>query len=529
MAIPKWRPREELTKKEQLLMKRLGRVRKLFGFLRLHRHELFDDEFQEQFATMYRDTGGGKKPLPPAMMAMASLLQGYVGASDAEAVELTVVDRRWQLVLDCLDADEPLFSQGALHDFRHRMIRHDMDRVLLERTVALARRTGGFDAKKLPTTLRVGMDSMPQQGAGRVEDTFNLVGHAARDVVACAAMLLELEFEHVCRTAGTPMLLAASIKSGLDVDWSTSTGKSKALDRMVRQLRSLHQFLRKKLPDHLERAPLKRHLDDLWRLVDQDLEPDPSGKHLRVTDGVPKDRQVSKTDPEMRHGRKSKSKTFTGFKRHIAADLEAGLILSCALTPGNQADASVAPRLRDEIERQGFQIGEFYVDLAYVPSDVANEIFASGGEVICKPRKSLNATGKFPKSDFRLNLRSREITCPAGHVETFDFGETVHFPPVACDPCPLRSRCTSAAAGIGRSVLIRKDERLQNRLQRAAASKRGRKRLRKRVVVEHCLAHLAQRQGSRARYIGARANLYDLHRAASIQNLEATQRFKNAA
>lgn len=42
------------------------------------------------------------------------LLQGYVGASDAEAVELSVMDWRWQMVLDCLDADEPPFSQGAL-------------------------------------------------------------------------------------------------------------------------------------------------------------------------------------------------------------------------------------------------------------------------------------------------------------------------------------------------------------------------------------------------------------------------------
>lgn len=58
-------------------------------------------------------------------MAMAVLLQAYAGACDAEAVELTVVDLRWQLVLDCLGAEEPAFSQGALHDFRARLIRTD--------------------------------------------------------------------------------------------------------------------------------------------------------------------------------------------------------------------------------------------------------------------------------------------------------------------------------------------------------------------------------------------------------------------
>ncbi len=80
-------------------MKRLKRVRALFGFLRLHRHELFDDEFQVCLETMYRDTGAGAPPHPPALLCMVVLLQGYLGVSDAEAVELSVVDLRWQMVL----------------------------------------------------------------------------------------------------------------------------------------------------------------------------------------------------------------------------------------------------------------------------------------------------------------------------------------------------------------------------------------------------------------------------------------------
>jgi hypothetical protein len=51
----------------------------------------------------------------------------------------------------------------------------------------------------------------------------------------------------------------------------------------------------------------------------------------------------------------------------------------------------------------------------------------------------------------------------------------------------------------------------------------GVQQLRERVVVEHKLAHLAQRQGHRARYRGTRKNLFDLRRAAAIQNLEVIQ------
>jgi hypothetical protein len=47
--------------------------------------------------------------------------------------------------------------------------------------------------------------------------------------------------------------------------------------------------------------------------------------------------------------------------------------------------------------------------------------------------------------------------------------------------------------------------------------------------VEHALAHIAARKGQRARYIGTRRNLFDLRRAASIQNLEALQRLEKEA
>ncbi|XXR66258.1 transposase [Sorangium sp. So ce388] len=110
--MERWSPPVKLSRQEQSLMKRLIRVRALFGFLRLHRHELFDETFQEQLEGMYRTTGAGEPPHPPALMCMITLLQGYVGASDAEAVELSVVDLRWQMVLGCLGAATPPFSQG---------------------------------------------------------------------------------------------------------------------------------------------------------------------------------------------------------------------------------------------------------------------------------------------------------------------------------------------------------------------------------------------------------------------------------
>ena len=125
-----------------------------------------------------------------------------MGASDAEAVEMAVMDRRWQLVLDCLDVEEPPFSQGTLQAFRERMVEHGMDRILLERSVALVREGAVTTAEgqQLSKAVRVAIDSRPLAGAGRVEDTINLLGHAARNIVKIGSQLGLVEaWPHVNR------------------------------------------------------------------------------------------------------------------------------------------------------------------------------------------------------------------------------------------------------------------------------------------------------------------------------------------
>jgi hypothetical protein len=243
MEIRSWSPRDEYTEEEKRLLKRLRRNKKLFAFLRQHRQELVDETFQAELESMYRDTGAGKEPVMPAMMAMAVLLQEYAGVSDAEAVELTVMDKRWQLVLGRLGESTPAFSQGAFWDFRERLIRHDMDRRLLERTRELARKTKEFDWKKVPARVRVAMDSSPLVGAGRVEDTLNLLAHAARKIVTCAANLLEIPFEQIATEAGIPLLLESSVKAGLDQRWENPGAVQEAIGCLTEQLDSLQTWV----------------------------------------------------------------------------------------------------------------------------------------------------------------------------------------------------------------------------------------------------------------------------------------------
>lgn len=523
MAIVHWTPPTLPTAQEAMLLKRCQKNRRLFAFLRTHRHELFDEAFQHELDTMYRETGAGKAPLCPALMAMALIVQGYLGISDAEAVELTVVDLRWQMVLDRLGETTAAFSQGALFEFRQRLIAHDMDRRLLERTATIARSGQGFDAKKLPKHLRIGLDSSPLEGAGRVEDTLNLIGHAARQVVECVALLLEQSFETVCRHAGIPLLLESSVKKALDCEWSDAAQKAAAVDRLAQQVLGLERWIEQHLTAQAQQPPLASLLAVMQRLMAQDLEPDPEGSGLRVIDGVAVDRQISIEDAQMRHGRKSKSQRIDGYKRHVATDLDTQAILACAVTPANQAEHEALDLLKADVDEQDLQFAEAHFDRGYMGSAAVAQIVAEGGEIVCKPWSQPNGE-YYSKTDFALDLRAKTLTCPAGQCLPLEFGGTVVFPASACDTCALRRQCTPAKAGQGRSVHIADDERLQKRLRTMMKSPTGRQRFRERVPVEHRLAHIGQRQGPRARYGGTRKNLYDLRRAATIQNLETAQR-----
>jgi Transposase domain (DUF772) len=161
-----WQPPVALSAAEAAIVQRVHRA-KLFVFLRQPRHVLFSPTFQEEWgALLYADRPKGHPPIPAAQLALATLLQADTGVSDDEVIEATTMDRRWQLVLECLECAEPPFSKAPLVAFRQRLIAHDGDRRLIERTLEVAKESGLLS----PKALRAALDSRPLWGAGRVED-----------------------------------------------------------------------------------------------------------------------------------------------------------------------------------------------------------------------------------------------------------------------------------------------------------------------------------------------------------------------
>ena len=517
-----WHPRKKLLKAEEAICKRLKRTGRLFAFLRKHRRKIFDDKFQAELAEMYSDTPRGTQPRPPAFLAMVVLLQAYEKKSDAAAVEEAVFDRRWQMVLDCLGADEPPFSQGSLVDFRRRLMAHDMDKRLLDRTVEVAKESGDFGYKQL----RIALDSSPLWGAGRVEDTFNLIGHALEVVVDCAASVLGVGGQAVCKEAQLTLLGGSSLKALLDIDWDDAQQQHGALQRLLDEVVRLRSWLTEQLGDQVDAPPLKEALALLEQVLTQDLEPDPGGGGMRVRRGVAKDRRISVTDPQMRHGRKSKTRLFNGYKRHIARDVDSGFILAGLARPANEPEYQATEQLRQDIEPFG-EVDELHIDRGYLASEWVRQRYQAGMPVYAKPWTVRN--GKlFPKTAFNIDLEAGQVRCPEGITVPFK-GKTARFPARACDACPSRGQCTRAKMGRGRTISIHPQEAFFVQLRQLKQTSEGRAKLRQRVCVEHTLAHVCRRQGPRARYLGTRKNTFDVRRVAAIENLNVLDRLGRVA
>jgi hypothetical protein len=523
-TTPLWSPPQDLSPAEEKIAARAAKRKKVFVFLREIRTELFDPAFQEELAGMYRQPGAGKPPVLPALLAMATLLQAYTRVSDQEAVELTLDSKRWQLVLGGLGSEEPLFSQGALFDFRMRLISTGMDQRLLERTVELARARGGFDAK----TLRLALDSSPLWGHGRVEDTFNLLGHAAHQVVACLAALTQQEVAHVLEQIGLTLFDAPSLKAGLDIDWGDTEQKQQALQRLCDELDALQTWIREHVAVEVKQPPLTAAIETLQLILAQDLEPTPTGGGTQIREGVAKDRQISIEDKEMRHGRKSSAKRFDGYKRHLARDIDEQLILAAETLPANTPDTAGVDPLLVAVELQHREVTSLHIDRGYLGDPVITTYDEAGVVIVCKPWPVRNPAGQFSKPDFQIDLTTLQATCPAGQAIPITAGKTACFPADNCRVCALRSQCTSRERG-GRPLAIHPQEDLLQRLSVLPTTAEGRAALRERVAVEHSLAHVSQRQGNRARYNGTRNNTCHLRLVSAIQNLERAQALSEPA
>ncbi|NEQ97882.1 MAG: IS5/IS1182 family transposase [Cyanothece sp. SIO2G6] len=471
-----WTPPVALSASEEKVIKRIKRA-KLFSFRRLHRHEIFDAAFQQEMTKLFKDSTVGQAPIFPAQLALATILQAYTDVSDDEVIEAMVMDRRWQLVLGTLSSDESPFGKGTFVRFRGILIAKDFDRRLIERTIEIAQMRQSFS----PRNLRAALDSSPLWGAARVEDTYNLLGHALRKAVTLIAQDEGKEFEQSANESGAERLNRSSLKAALDIDWDDQNAKSEALTQVIAMLDAVEYKLQQ---DPLGSQPaiesVKAALNSARQIQQQDVERDEVGTP-RLKKSVAKDRRITIEDEQMRHGRKSRAVRIDGYKRHVLSDLDLQLIRAVGITPANAPEATVTQALQADLEAQAVEMTELHIDRAYLASEWGHQR-ADDLEIICKAWPTRRAE-HVSKTDFELDWATQQITCPNGISVSFTPGKTARFPPQQCQTCSLQPQCTTSAKG--RTVTIHPNEVLFETLRARQSTPDGRAQLRERVKIEH--------------------------------------------
>ena len=522
---PGWSPPIALSDLEERILK-LCSKQKLWRFLREYRHVLFDDEVRSELAAMYSDSGRGS-PVCPERLALAMVLQIAFDVADHEVPTLTAVDRRWRMVLDALgeEDDEPLFSQGSVFHFRERAREHGFMKLLLEKTITVARETKGFSHKRL----RAMVDSSPLIGAGRVEDTFNLIGRALCSLVSVVAKESGRSEQDLAGELALTVVSAKSIKAALDVDWRLPDARNAALNALLDQVSRLMCWLEANLSaEEVGRPPLSDAIALVEKLIAQDTEPDPDSPTTstrRVKSGG-SDRQVSIHDPDQRHGRKSKTKLFVGYKRHISTDADIpGLVVSVRVEPANVREHSAARPLLEDADSQGFTITELHIDRGYLPANSVHERRRDGMRVVSKPPTPARNRKRLGKADFDIDAANGTVTCSAGHAvdtQPTKAGPTAAFPRSRCRACVLASQCLPPSGQ--KKIVLHPNEAFFQEMAAELSTREGRAARRARVAVEHTLGRLGAIQGRKARYRGLAKNQAHAEGCAVVANCYALDR-----
>jgi hypothetical protein len=175
----------------------------------------------------------------------------------------------------------------------------------------------------------------------------------------------------------------------------------------------------------------------------QDVEPGQRPGSWRIARRVAVDRVISTVDPQACHARKTSTQRRDGYKGHIAAEPETGLVTECALTAASVPDGSTGVGLLAGEEPGREVLG----DSAYGGGATRAALRAAGHTQTIKPLPLHSAVpGGFTIHDFRIDQQAGILRCPAGQVAPISSSGRVSFAR-ECGSCPLRRRCTTAKGG----------------------------------------------------------------------------------
>ena len=501
----------------------------MFAFLAGHRAEVFPDA---DYADLFAPPGFGRPSVPATQMAAVMTLQALHDYSDRETAEAVRFDMRWKAAIGA-SLDDPGFDPSTLVYWRKRIAKSERPHRVNNAVKKVVEQTGVLKGRR-----RRAVDSTVLADAVATQDTvtqlISAVRRVARTVPGAAEQIAAVCTGHDYSTPGKPK-----------IDWDDPGARDALVSVLVNDANALVDVFKDAELDEQATSALAL----LALVAGQDVEPaegsDGTGGRWQIARKVAEDRVISAVDPDARHTRKSPEARRDGYRAHVAAEPQTGIITDEKLTKASgedNSDPAVAAEFlaaghasRDEHgqdgaggagpgraepsgEADGRQPLSWYADSAYGTGDLRDAIGQAGDAAVIKPKPLAPAVeGGFTLDDFTVSEDDGTVTCPNGITRRITARRSVTFG-AACRGCPLRARCTTSKTG--RALILHEHDDLLRAARRDWPGLRE-DYMTHRPNVERAVAQVATFRGRRLklRYRGQTKNNAWLKRRTAALNL----------
>jgi hypothetical protein len=477
----------------------------MFWFLATHRGEVFPDR---EFADLF-PSGRGRPSLPASVAASILTLQTLHDLSDAETAQAARCDLRWKVAVG-MALDDPGFHPSTLVYWRQRLARSTRPHRINDAVKQVIEATGILAGRR-----RRAVDSTILADAVATQDTItqlvSAIRRVAREVPGAAAQVAAVCTGHDYRQPGKPT-----------IDWDDPAAKDALVSALVNDANALVEAVTDAATDEQAQGAVAL----LALVAGQDVEPaegsDGTDGRWRIARKVAPDRVISTVDPDARHTRKSPENRRDGYRAHVAAEPQTGIITDEELTRAagtEHSDPAVAERFlaaetthaappRQHATADDNPTREWYGDSASGTGDLRDAIASARHVAVIKPKPlQVAVAGGFTVDDFTVDPQAGTVGCPGGHARPISTTGVATFGAL-CGTCPLRPRCTTSKTG--RKLVVGDHDALLRQARREWAEDPGlRERYRRhRPNVERVISQLASRGGRRLklRYLGTANN-----------------------
>src|SRR5659263_226349 len=209
--------------------------------------------------------------------------------------------------------------------------------------------------------------------------------------------------------------------------------KKKKLVEVVEEARAIRDKAEK-----LKSASIKQKIDQLNQILNENIEEE-NGKIQKKKEHV-ENKLVSLVDKDARHGAKSDSKPFMGYKANIMKS-DDGFVTNIIGTGGNTYDGNIlVPLVSEKIENSS-KPPKIAGDTHYGSAENRYQMSQRGITIVTPIKEDFNPTGLYSQEKFVLDKTG--VTCPAGNrtmISNYNEkeGTTIfYFKKEICQQCSL--------------------------------------------------------------------------------------------